>query len=115
MQNNKNTDTDLAEQIALFRYGLIAQVVRMEPGTQGIYKRLREIAGQEYIIPGSRRRRVATDTLRTWVTRYRARGINGLYPKRRTDRGKPRKLAQETVDVILSVKENNTTLTVRRP
>ena len=45
-------DTDLPHQVALFRYGLIAELVRLEA-----------IAAQDHVIPGSSRTRVAAETL----------------------------------------------------
>ena len=47
-----------ADEVALFRYGLIADLVHLQPGERGIYARLREKAAQTYDIPGSRRGRV---------------------------------------------------------
>ena len=57
-------DQDLGQQIALFRYGLIADLVNWPPGQRGLYTRLREKAERSYHIPGSRRTRVAQETLR---------------------------------------------------
>lgn len=47
------------QAVALFRYGLIADLVRLPPGSDGITDRLRTKAEQDYAIPGSRRTRVA--------------------------------------------------------
>ncbi len=68
-------DTDLPHQVALFRYGLIAELVRLPPGTPGLYRRLEAIAAQDYVIPGSSRTRVAAETLRDWLKRYRDGGF----------------------------------------
>ena len=67
-------ESDLPHQVALFRYGLIAELVRLPPGTPGLYRRLQVIAAQDYVIPGSTRTRVATETLRDWLKRYRGGG-----------------------------------------
>ena len=85
-------DSDLPHQVALFRYGLIAELVRLPPGTPGLYRRLEAIAAQDYVIPGSTRTRVATETLRDWLKRYRDGGFEALLPKPRADRGTPRAL-----------------------
>ena len=103
--------SDLAEEIAFFRYGLIADVVRLEPGSAGIYAQLRERASQPYDIPGSSKRRVAAETMRAWVKSYRKRGFAGLYPKPRSDRGRPRNIAPEVVDLLLHAKEESPALT----
>ena len=33
----KDPDTDNRQAVALFRYGLIADLVRLEPGSKGLY------------------------------------------------------------------------------
>lgn len=107
-------ENDLAEEIALFRYGIIADVVRHEPGSSGIYTQLRDKATQQYNIPGSAKRQVAFDTLRTWVKAYRKQGFAGLYPKPRSDRGRPRNIAPEVVDHLLNAKDESPSLTVKQ-
>jgi len=109
---DKRTERDLSEQIALFRYGIIADFVHFVPGTKGLYAQIRKKAAAEYAIPGSRRTRVAEETIRSWLKKYRKIGFDGLLPKIRTDRGKPRKLPLEVADVLLATKEKEPELTV---
>ena len=52
-------DEKLREQIALFRYGVIADLVHRPPGERGLLPLLKEKAVREYQIPGSRRHHVA--------------------------------------------------------
>lgn len=54
------------DEVALFRYGVIADLVRLEPGTKGLYRLLEEKAAKDYCIPGSPRTRIAEETLRDW-------------------------------------------------
>jgi putative transposase len=109
-----NSPNDLREEVALFRYGLIASIVREPPGTPGTYAKLREIAAKDYEIPGTTRRKIAAETARDWVRIYRKQGFEGLYPKARKDRGQSRKLSQEVVDALLEAKENNPDFTVKQ-
>jgi putative transposase len=106
-------DPDLSQQVALFRYGLIAEFVRQPPGTPGLYRRLDAIAAEEYKIPGSSRTRVAAETLRDWIQRYRDGGFEALIPKRRADRGTPRALSAAISEALLAIKEDNPQLSVR--
>ena len=62
---------ELREEIALFRYGLIASIVREPPGTPGTYAKLQEISEKEYEIPGTTRCKIAAETARDWVRMYR--------------------------------------------
>lgn len=58
------TDSDRGHNVALFRYGLIADLLRFPPGSKGLYARIEQKAEAEYTIPGSPRTRVAPETLR---------------------------------------------------
>jgi putative transposase len=61
---------DLNTDIALFRYGLIAQLVHTPPDTGQQERLLREIASRTYTIPGSTRTRVSVTTLRRYLKTY---------------------------------------------
>jgi transposase InsO family protein len=100
------------QALALFRYGLIADLFQRPPGTQGLYARLQEKAAIPYTIPGSTRTRVAPETLRDWLKRYRHGGFEALLPKPRSDRGRPRLLPQAVADLLVSIKEDHPKLSV---
>jgi transposase InsO family protein len=109
-----DTATDLRHAIALFRYGLIADLVHLPPGTQGLYQQLEAKAAKEYTIPGTHRTRVAAETLRDWLRAYRQGGFDALLPKPRADRGEPRRLPAAVVERLLSLKEADLSLSVRQ-
>jgi transposase InsO family protein len=106
-------DCDHRHEVALFRYGLIADLVHLPPGTKGLYQRLQDKAAGQYCIPGTSRTRVAAETLRDWLKSYRQGGFDALMPKPRTDRGRSRGLPPAVVDALLSIKEANLSLSVR--
>ena len=97
-------DEELRKAVALFRYGLIADVLRLAPGSGEIRRTLNEKAQRSYVIPGTRRTRVAVETMRDWLSLYRTGGFEALYPKTRTDRGLPRRLPPEVAEVLVSLK-----------
>jgi transposase InsO family protein len=103
----------LAEQIALFRYGVIADLVRLEPGRRGLYARLAEKAQQHYQIPATSRTRVAVTTMRDWLRSYRHGGFDALKPKARGDLGQVRSLPPEVVDLLITLKEEHPRWAVR--
>jgi len=103
---------DLHEQLALFRYGIIAEFVNLPPGTKGLYALIKKKAEKSYLIPGSSRTKVAEETIRSWLKKYRKGGFDALQPKTRTDKGKARRLPLEVADVLLAVKEAEPDLTV---
>jgi transposase InsO family protein len=101
-----NTDPyDLNTEIALFRYGLIAQLVHTPPDTGQQERLLREIASRTYTIPGSTRTRVSITTLRRYLKMYREKGFDALRPLPRTDTGTPRAFPPEVLDKAIALRE----------
>ena len=95
------------ETVALFRYGLIADLLHLRPGDRSLHTRLREKATRDYEIPGTTRRRVAAETLRDWLYAYRRGGFDGLKPRPRADQGRARALPQAVADQLCSLKEQH--------
>ena len=108
-----DTPSDHRHTVALFRYGLIADLAQLPAGTKGLYALIQAKADHDYAIPGSTRTRVAPETLRDWLKRYRRGGFDALLPKTRTDRGRPRSLPPQVADILLGVKEGNSRLSVQ--
>jgi transposase InsO family protein len=95
-------------QIALFRYGLIADLLHLPSGNgSGLYAKLKEKSEKEYEIPGTLRRRVAIGTMREWLGLYRRGGFDALVPKPRSDAGQSRAIPQEVLDRLVSIKEEH--------
>lgn len=110
MQHDDN-NKEFREKVALFRYGLIADLLHLSPN-EGLYRKLREKAEKSFSIPGSRRTKVAAETIRGWLGKYRRQGFEGLTPKPRRDVGSTRALPQEVTDLLVALKEENPRLTV---
>lgn len=98
-----------AEEVALFRYGLIADLLHPDGDSAGkkLYERLREKADKSYCIPGSRRTRVAVETLKDWLSDYKAGGFDALRPKPRKDIGSSRSIPPEVVDLLVHIKDEH--------
>lgn len=107
-------NNDRRQQVALFRFERIADLLRLEAGSKALRQRLRERAGQECSMPGTSRRRVSATTLRRWMARYRAGGLEALHPKPRSDRGRRRALAPEVAGLLVAIKEREPELPVRQ-
>ena len=105
--------TDRRDDVALFRYGLIADLTHMEPGEAGTYARLKEKASHSYAIPGSHRTEVAAETMRGWLRAWRKGGFDALRPKPRADQGQARAIPQEVTDLLCTIKEDKRELSVR--
>jgi putative transposase len=114
MKDHETRRAERAEQIALFRYGLISDLVHPAAGdeTRRLYERLRDKAAKSYCIPGSRRTRVAVETLRDWLSAYKAGGFDALRPKPRADMGHARAIPQALTDLLVMLKDEHRDWTV---
>lgn len=92
------------EQIALFRYGVISDLVS-RPLAPGEKERLLEAIGEkEWEIPGTSRRRIARSTARDWVALYEAMGFEGLEPRTRSDQGTSRAIPETVQHLLLQLR-----------
>lgn len=109
MRDDETRRAERAEQIALFRYGLISDLLHPAEGDERrpLYERLREKAAKSYCIPGSHRTRVAIETLRDWLTAYKAGGFDALRPKARADIGHARAIPQAVADLLVHLKDEH--------
>lgn len=100
-------DEKKADEIALFRFGVISEFFNrtFRPGEKTVL--LKEKAKQSHQIPYSCRDRIAQTTLKEWITRYRRDGFEALKPKGRCDRGHSRVLSPEVLERIITLKEEN--------
>lgn len=77
----------LRNEIAAFRFGLIAQIVqrRLNPGEKSAL--LREVAKGSYTIPGSEKTTVSVRSLERYLKTYEEGGFEALKPKERDKKG----------------------------
>jgi putative transposase len=102
-----------SDEVALFRFGVIGDLVHLAPGTKGLYARLQEKAAIDYRIPGSLRTRVAEETIRGWLRRYRKGELDALRPRVRADHGTSHALPREVSDLLVSIKDEKPDLSVQ--
>jgi transposase InsO family protein len=97
-------EESLRERIALFRYGVISELVgtTLAPGEKE--KLLLSAAAKEWTIPGSRRRRIGRSTVRDWVAMYEAMGFEGLKPQPRSDAGSSRSIPVPVQELLLALR-----------
>jgi putative transposase len=104
------------EEVALFRFGVISDLVcsRLEPGEMSA--RIREKSEQRWLIPHSCRTRIAESTIRRWVSLYHNSGsqLASLYPRSRSDRGRSRRVDEETVLSLVKLRKQMPGLPVAR-
>lgn len=84
----KKKDKD--EQIALFRYGLIAPVIYK--GQIGQIEHFRQASKKKYDVPYLGIKTYKPGTLKSWLKKYREGGFEAMKPKTRSDKGTSRKI-----------------------
>lgn len=108
----KNDSNKRLEEVALFRYSLITDLLQLPPRSGEMQRRLKEKAAQAYAIPGSSRVHVAAETLRAWIKAYRKEGFTGLQPRPRRDAGLSQALPSAVADMLCQIKEERPDLSV---
>ena len=95
------------EDVALFRFGVISDLVcsRLAPGEMAA--RISEKSEQRWLIPHSCRTRISASTIRRWVVLYRNSGnqFESLYPQSRSDQGRSRRLDEETILSLVKLRK----------
>lgn len=87
-----------AEQIALFRYGIIAPILHDSGQRQTQY--FKELAQKLFDVPGYGRKKYNWKTFKSWLRTYRTAGFDGLKPKTRADKGASRRVDDYLAQVI---------------
>lgn len=100
-----------AEMVALFRYGIIGDIVHLPHGSNTIGELIRKKADADYEIPGTSKHRIQPETIRDWLKNYRKGGFDALLPIIRRDAGQSR-MPKDVADALLGIKEENLALTV---
>jgi len=100
-------DEEVKQQIARFRFGVIADLVGRKL-TRGEKQRiLREKSQAEWDIPHSTRTRISRSTILYWLRRYEESGsrLESLYPDHRSDKDTSRALEAETAQALVRLKQ----------
>ena len=104
------------EEVALFRFGVISELVctRLDPGA--LAERIREKSDQRWHIPASGRTRISASTIRRWVRLYENSGrqLVALSPAPRSDRGRSRRVDEETILSLVKLRKELPGLPVAR-
>lgn len=97
-------DETLREQIALFRYGVIAELINRPLAAREKEKLLGAIVARTWEMPGSARTRIGRSTVRDWIELYKTHGFDGLKPVQRVDAGRSRAIPEQVQELLLSLR-----------
>jgi transposase InsO family protein len=93
------------EEIALFRYGLISEMVQGELPWGEQARLLEAKARRIWKTPRGELKQVCADTLKGWMKAYRREGMDGLKPKSRKDKGAGRALSEAHQKLLLTERQ----------
>jgi len=100
-------DEDLRQKIALFRFSLIAPILNNTFQNKTVKEYLQEICAKKYDSPNGLKKEYTPATIKDWLRLYKLKGIDGLYPRKRNDKGNTRILSKELKELILALKKAN--------
>jgi transposase InsO family protein len=105
-------DEKQREEIGIFRYGVISELVNGPVAKGGKEAILLRLAMREWTIPGTPRTRLGRSTIRDWADQYEAMGLEGLKPPVRADAGATRAIPEEVQDLLLAMRQERPKATV---
>ena len=99
-------DQHQRQRIALFRFGVIAELVDCPLGAGEREARVRRIAEKDWQVPFSGRQRVSRSTVLASLARYEASGrrIESLMPRERRDRGSSKSISAEDEQALVGLR-----------
>ena len=106
-------DPEYQQQVAVFRYGVIADLLHAPQDAGSLAARIRAKTEQSYVIPHSSRTRIGASTIYGWLQQYQQGGFDALMPKRRSDQGCARRMPVELIEALLTHKRDHPQCSVR--
>jgi len=97
---------DHATEVALWRYGIIAPLLAPDLDPAEARRTRAGILERKHVFPGEGKTRgISERTLRRWLLAYRKGGFEGLKPRARKDRGRPRNIEPEVLEKAAALRE----------
>ena len=105
---------DRAEEVALFRHGIIGALATRDTLAHGeLAEALRRIAEEIHRPPeADRTRHFSVATLERWLYAYKKGGLEALRPSGRSDRGRGRELGDELRALLIDIRREFPTASV---
>jgi transposase InsO family protein len=111
--DEKLTPKDHAEAIALFRSQVVGALCRRDLSRGDLRDALRELAQQRFRPPGRPATRTfSVATLERWYYAYRRGGLKALGPRRRSDRGRARRLPAALRQLVCDIRREHPSASV---
>lgn len=99
------------QKIADFRYSVVGELCNPYLTDDERKALIKEKTQRLYVIPGSKKSGIGSETIRNWARKYKLYGKEGLLPKQREDRGRPRSFTDEEATLIVETLRKDPKLT----
>jgi putative transposase len=109
----KTDFSGLPNDLALWRFGIIAPLLHRDDDAPPLYRELCTLAERVYYTPDGQEKKLSADTLRLWLWRYKALGLAGLRNKLRKDRGGT-KVPEPLRNTLAGLRKEHPLFTVKR-
>lgn len=102
-----NKNQSRSEMIALFRYGIVANLLSVTKGGDSLKDEIIRLSKKTWLHPNGQMVRYSFGTLEEWYYDFKRFGFPGLMPRCRKDKGLSRALDQALCDEITKRKKAN--------
>lgn len=94
------------EAVAVFRHGVIGALTQAQLDAGQLAGALRALSTQRFVPPKSKvARTFSVPTLERWYYAFRKRGLEGLKPRPRSDKGRAQELAPEVRTLLIDIRK----------
>jgi len=100
-------DEKRREEIALFRYEVIAPLLHVEPGGGALKQAIEKLVEKAWTIPYSETTSIGYGTIEHWLYRYKGGGMPALKPSPRADNAQSRKITGEVAEAVEEILESH--------
>jgi len=94
------------QELALFRFSLIAPLVNQTYTTSSKMEYFRNVASKTHDLPNGKSVKFSPNAIKKWYQNYLKNGFDGLISKPRSDAGVPRVLTNDVIAKIHELKAN---------
>lgn len=101
------------DDYGLWRFGIISPLLHRTDDAPPLFSQIEQLSRQTFYTPHGRAKQIRPGTLRTWLTRYRSHGIDGLRNKPRKDYGGS-SVPQTLGEAMADLRTSHPSLTVKR-
>lgn len=105
--------TGLPDDLALWRFGIIAPLLHRHDDSGPLYRELCSLSQRTYYTAAGQEKRLCADTLRLWLGRYKNLGLAGLRNKQRKDRCTT-KVPESLRNALVQLRADHPLYTVKR-